>query len=288
MLKLLTKILPDSEIVVRCASAPSKRVVLLLGFGGGSKRFLESFSAFHNERGDSTVAFTMPLAVPGFVRQRLETELAKSVEETRLASGPDTQVCVHSFSNNGAWVLGSLVKRRLLKVDKLIMDSAPSFWYEPLPVLAEARVYGSIVTSVLCSSRGKPPVYFKPLVTPLFYIPLLLSAVVTRLCGLAQMLLFPAAYKQFLVYDTVGLNIYLRDHLPICPTLFLYSTGDSLVTATEVREFIRIQRVRRAELRASDAVVEEEVFESNSIYHVGLWRGARDQYKKALVSFLRD
>jgi hypothetical protein len=289
MYRHLARILPDAEIVLQKVDKPqAKRIVLLLGFGGGSRRFLKSFADFHNaDMGVSTVAFTMPLMAPGFMRNMFEDELARTLHAERLRQGPDVGITVHSFSNNGAWVLGSLQRRGLLgPVQEVVIDSAPQFWYEKMPISREVQVYSSIATSVLASSRGKPPVYWSPFITPLLWVPLLVSTTINRTLLALQTWLLPASLKEVLVSDVVGMNVYLRDNWPTQPCMFMYSAGDKLVTPPEVKEFIEVQRGYRVARGEDLASVREELFDNPDIAHVGLWRGDREHYKEALRSFL--
>jgi len=301
-MRLLTKLVswcfPDAEVVVnRVAGKAARRdrVVLLLGFGGGSKRFLKSFSDYHNAEGRSTVAFTMPMSIPPTARRWFEDRLAEKLHEVRLQEATlagnahtSVKISVHSFSNNGSWVLGQLHRRRLLSsehLSEIIIDSAPQFWYHLMPLSREVEVYGKIATSVLTSRRGQQPCYWSPVITPVLWVPIFVSCAISRVLTLLSSAL-PLSLQDILATDFVGMNRYLRDEFPRVPTLFMYSEGDKLVTAPEVKEFVELQRAKRAASGMPSDSIWEEVFTEDSIPHVGLWHNARNQYKDAVRTFL--
>ncbi len=308
MYNVIRRLFPAATVEIgkaateKVAASGGNRIVLLLGFGGAPKRFLRPIADWHNCQGRHTVSFTMPLAVPAIIRQLLEDEIVRQVHEVHCSSSSSSSsfdsskdsdresefrsrpsVIVHSFSNNGIWVYGSLKRRDEFDIDKVMIDSAPTLWYEDLPIMTEVSVYGRILTSIFASTSSGP-VYYHPIITPLVHIPIYAATIFSRALEVVESWIGSTA----LVPSYVGINRYLRDHFtkPGTPTLFLYSNGDTLVEKEHVENFIEIQRQKNLKLLSGVGadLIHQEIFEG--ISHVALWSRARQQYTSRINSFL--
>ena len=78
--------------------------------------------------------------------------------------------------------------------------------------------------------------------------------------------------------DFVELNLYLRDRCPRVPTLFLYSSGDALIPAAQVKSFQKIWKERGIE-------VSEHAF-GDDIEHVAGFYIHPEKYKALLKKFI--
>jgi len=166
----------------------------------------------------------MPLWAPGFVRKALLNEL-----QTELIECQASKIYCHAFSNNGTWVLAELMQSCKIPISKIVLDSAPWFVYEKLPIRVEAKLLTKVVTSVALNG-----VIDHPIISPAIYNLLLIGCGACRVLELVQ-----NQTSRPLIADLVGLSRFLRDSLPInVPLLMLYSKDDLLIPPEIILEFV--------------------------------------------------
>lgn len=242
------------------------KLVLLLGWGGSQRRNLSKVIDFYNSEGLDVVSVTMPLGIPAFLRHYVEDLTAAELSIYRQKYG-SSELNIHSFSNNGIWVYGSMSKRGILPAHrKVVLDSAPFFHFAPYSIFFEAQVY----TKVFTSSLLKKNVYEHPVLSPTLRAVFAIAAVICRFIESIQ-------GSTPIIEDFIKLNTYIRDQSPGVPHLFVYSEGDELLPAPFIRSF-------RDALRARNVDVTECVFGCN-VPHVGGFYIEPDTYKQKLRDF---
>jgi hypothetical protein len=291
---VLNRVLPDSKLILRFAkkkshdSSSSSRHVLILGWGGSKQRSLAKVAEFYSDRGVNTNCFIMPLGIPCFARLALVKNILNELEAITDQGGD--KVSIHLFSNNGAWTfahLNQLIDARnaqsakkhkpLPRIDRVVVDSAPHFFYKDLSLLDETRMYTKVLTSIIL---GKAQ-YHHVLVSPMLMGALFVLNIFRHALRLVQSLV-PAIN---VVPDYVRLNLYLRDHWPQVPTLFMYSASDFLVQRTEVEDFAQKLKSRLAHDKKEDMIIMHKFAE---VGHTAAFfaAGTRDAYRERLSEFM--
>ena len=227
---------PDSAVNVRLPSLSKvpRKTVLLLGWGGARPRNLKRLQDWYSDdKGLAVLSFIMPLWIPGMARHTLVEELSETLR--RVATG-SSAVLVHSYSNNGAWVLAELLQTRRFSFSKIILDSAPWFIYEPVPVADEARLLSKVVTSVLTNGQVHHPILTPLVVMPLLYVACSISRLLQKLQD--SFVFQDFSFRPF-VPDLISLSKFLRDEMPReSPVLMLFSKEDALIPPEIVRSFM--------------------------------------------------
>ena len=238
LLRLSHFIYPSAVVRNLCPkqSVLGKPQILLLGWGGSVPRNLKKLEDFYSVGKELSVcSFIMPLWSPGFIRQTLIDDLISKLEQNNNSS----KLFVHSYSNNGAWVLAELLQKQI-KVDKLIIDSAPWFVYTKPSITHEAALLTKVATSVLTNGKTQ---HF--IISPLVQFGLVMFCTTSRLLEWIQKLFFSPSFQP-LVKDLVALSCYLRDEIPInLPILFIFTTQDALIPPSIIRDFISLLSKRR-------------------------------------------
>jgi len=274
MLRLCRVIYPDSAVRVRRVARDSqkKATVLILGWGGARPRNLKKLEDYYaEEKGVSTViSFIMPLWAPGLVRQALVDEVAELAKTTssNCTLGP---IYVHSYSNNGAWVLADLMQRKQVAFKKIILDAAPWFVYEKLSLREESSLLSRVFVSIL--TRGN---IFHPLWSPIVTSFLFVACSISRAAENFQSSIFTISRP--LVPDLIGLSTYLRDspELLTIPVLAVYSKDDKLIPPEVIEKFLNHQRSRGVQ-------VESRIFVTGG--HTGSFFLHSVAYKKLIQEF---
>lgn len=271
----------DALPVVHRPSAPSNRVVLILGWGGAKQRNLRKLVQSYSDRGVTSITMVMPLLVPELVRRHITAEAAsmlatelklltkEPIVEDQCADKADGKYFLHSYSNNGAWTYATLLKQRQLPSmpSAVIMDAAPFFMYEALPIIESAKVFSRVLTSTIL----KKDVYYQ---FPLSEVLITLNTVMFA----AARLIIRVQGDTPIIPEMEKMCVYLRDSAPAVPTLFLYSTGDRLVPPEQVRDFM-------GKIKSRGVPVEDKVF-GDEVGHTGSFFLHPKEYMDSVTSFL--
>lgn len=209
-----------------------KEIVLLLGWGGSKRKNLNKLVSYYQSIGVPVISHTMPLLCVGFIRDFLEELVAEEVKK-HLNDNCNSQLLIHSFSNNGMWVYSSLYQRKLLPYPKaVIFDAAPLLWYQKSTLL-EAKEISQIVVSTLL--RG--PIYKHFILTPVSTS--ILYIFISIIKGIQ--IIFP---KVHILPRLIELNRYVKDHSPVVPMLFMYSKGDFLIHYKLIQDYMKVLETR--------------------------------------------
>ena len=145
-------------------SSSHASTILLLGWGGSNRKNLTKIIDFYTGEGVGVVSMTMPLLIPKLLRHYFENLTIAEVQAQIDKSAPNHRLHIHSFSNNGLWTYGSMSKRGILpsSLGKLIIDSAPFFKYQDIPVKEEAMLLSKVFVPILLKTNS----YNHPILTP--------------------------------------------------------------------------------------------------------------------------
>ena len=247
-----------------------KKLVLVTGFGGSNQKNFNKLVNYYTSREFSVVTFIMPLAVPLFVRDLLELRLWKTIKEMNVK-----HMYVHSFSNNGIWVVGSLLKQQELpQIQRIVIDSAPVFYYEELKVTTEVTVLSRVLVSVIL----KGPHYTHPIYTPITKTLLYSMLYGSKMFRAIEKVFFPTFQLRF-VPDFIELNHYIKDKFPVVPTLFIYSNDDDLVPKEYIKDFI--DKIKPKFIKNGNPEL-LQVFTVDKVPHVGIFYHRNKEYQQLL------
>ena len=247
-----------------------KKLVLITGFGGSNQKNFNKLVNYYTSREFSVVTFIMPLTVPLFVRDLLEARLWKIIKEMNVKN-----MYVHSFSNNGIWVIGSLLKQHELpQIQRIVIDSAPVFYYEELKLNIEVNALSRVLVSVIL----KGPHYAHPIYTPITKTLLYLILYGSKFFRTIEKIFSPTIKLRF-VPDFIELNHYIKDKFPVIPTLFIYSKDDNLVPKEYINDFIDKIKPKFIENGNSELL---QVFTVEKVPHVGIFYHRNKEYQQLL------
>jgi hypothetical protein len=212
------------------ANSKEKDIVIVLGWGGGKQKNLKKLVNFYQSKDISVITSIMPQFVPTFVRSYYEREIALSVKKIRARDHVlgKSKLSAHIFSNNGTWAFSTLSRRSdLPSFDKLVIDSAPAFYYKRISVPSEVNLLSRVITSVILQRPQYEHLISIPVKAVLYvFIP------TWRLTNFVQ-----SCFGVDILPDYRELSCHMRDKSPQVPTLFIYSIGDNLVPFERVKEF---------------------------------------------------
>jgi hypothetical protein len=249
-----------------------KKLVLITGFGGSSQRNFNKLVNYYTNREFAVVTFIMPLAVPLFVRDILENRLFSTISQMKMKN-----LYVHSFSNNGIWVIGSLLKQQSLpKIQRIVIDSAPAFYYEELKIDDEVNILSRVLVSVILNG----PTYTHPFYTPITKTLLFSILYGSKFFTTIEKIFFPVIQLKF-VPKFIDLNYYIKDNFPIIPTLFIYSNDDNLVSKEYIVDFI--SKIKPKFIDNNSALLQE--FSVDKVPHVGIFYHRNKEYQELLDKF---
>jgi hypothetical protein len=273
VVSLMGFLAPASRSLV-ISKQTGNRCVVILGWGGSKVKNLSRIREFYSSQASvrTVVSFSMPLWAPEFARKHLISHLCDEV-----ASAKTEEVLVHSFSNNGTWAYGEMSqelskrrgddsKRNTFHISKLVIDSAPYYYYEPIGLAKSVAEYQPVILSVLLNKA----VYHHNIYTPI------LTAILTVLGGTAQAVyMLPFGLGSFLIPDFLLLSLYLKNDSPAVPTLFLYGNRDRLIPPEQVLDYADALRRRFP----PGTTVDTETLDG--VQHVAGFfdSSTRDQYK---------
>ncbi len=264
----------------------ARQGVLLLGWGGSKPRSMAKVSEFYSNRGLPSITYIMPLGIPHAIRLSLLRPIIfelQGLKEQGIES-----ICIHSFSNNGAWSYASLIdmieREDLLhtipKLEKIVFDSGPQLFYEDIGILEEVRVFGRVLTSVVLGRAQYHHTWVTPLLQSLLYPTCFLKRIVNRL----QQIL-PA--NLHIVPPYLEMNCYLRDKSPTIPILFMYSKDDGLIPYDSIVAYKTelVNRYCKNGLNGEE-LVREHMF--SGVGHTAPFfsKITREEYQKVLCQFL--
>jgi len=232
---------------------------------------LRKIEEFYDSRNVKTVSFIMPLGCFKFVRDYFIDDLIDIINKNNSNNDP---IYVHSYSNNGLWAYGDFARRldevKVGKIEKLIIDSAPHFIYQQVPISEEARLLSKVVTSIV--SKGA---YHHPIYTPIIYASLIVMAttsrIITKICQILNI-------KNMIVPDLINLSVYLRDHVPAVDTYFIYSSGDTLIETKTIETFQSYWKDNR------NIPIQSHQF-GDHVPHTSSFYKESDQYKNIIIKF---
>lgn len=253
-----------------CSKCNSNKLMVLLGWGGSTKGNLRKIEQFHRYNGYCTVTCTMPLFVPVPFRNYVNSKVVELIKNHVNVTNED--IFYHVYSNNGSWMYAELMQRSDQGIipypSKTIFDSAaylPSDsvpWYNMVPLFSRP-----IVAMIL-----KKAVYTHDILTPLIVSIMFPCALVGKILQCIS--------GDMLIPNYSKLNNYLRNNLEI-PSLFVYSTGDTLVPVADVEAFISSQIER-------NVTVDIWKVEDLEVQHTASFFLKNDQYSKKLNKFLES
>lgn len=263
------RLYPDARIRTS-STTNNQKLIVLLGWGGSVPRNLKKLEDFYDSRNVRTVSFIMPLGCFKFIRDFLLDDLINTINQNQ--NSKNSSIYVHSYSNNGLWAYGEL-SQRLNEVngniEKLIIDSAPHFIYEPVSIHVEATLLTKVVTSIV--SKGS---YYHPIYTPMIYTGLIItsstSRLITNICRLLNM-------PNIFIPDLIQLSTYLRDKSPSIDTLFIYSSGDMLISPNTINVFQSFWKDRKVPVQSVEF--------GDDVPHTSSFYKYTNEYKSLISNF---
>lgn len=257
---------PSSNV---SANSSKVKTIIVLGWGGSRRKNLNKVIQFYDSIGVNVISHVTPMGSPMFVRTYFDRLIRDEIAH-RVGLG---EFAVHIFSNNGSWSYGSLLKAGFIpNPNCVIMDSAPFFVYKEMELSEDVKLLSQVLTSVILSG----PVYQHPFITPLSKLILYPYILFSRLVTSIQSHL--GVFEIF--FDSISINMLLRDHSPKVPTLFLYSEGDQLVPKERVEDYIN-------HLSNRGVPVSKYVF-GNDVPHVGGFYLHSAEYGNQVRKFLLE
>lgn len=267
---ILNKIYSDAVPLLHIRDGNTKSA-LILGWGGAKQKHLKKITNYYLSRNINVVSVVMPLIVPLFVRKIIETHILEVLHQA-INKSQNSDIICHIFSNNGSWSYARLQNHsNFPRISQLVYDSAPALFYQELSILDESAIFSRVITSVVL----KRPQYVHFPLSNILQL-LLLPGMTFARC----LLWFQTVTGIELVTDIVKMNVWLRDHSPNVPTLFLQSRGDGLVTESIVNEYI-------AHLRQRGIAPRLKLFDE-AVPHVAANAIRYDEYAAALDLFLSE
>jgi hypothetical protein len=239
-----------------------------IGWAGSNQRNYRRLLSYYESRGKHVVLQIMPLFCPEPIRHHFEVEIEQAVKRHYEASS--SKLFVHIFSNNGSWNYASLCKNGKIPMShKIVIDSAPSFWYDRVATASQIDSISAVFTSIMM----KRPVY------DVFPLTNILKVVITRLARVHRFMVDHQGRFHFMT-DFVVLNTYFRDHSPVVPTLFISSSGDKLVPLKDIASFRDSLQQRGVPVMSVDF--------GNDIGHTSAFFKRTSEYTKLIDSFFFD
>lgn len=273
--KIVKRAFPHAVPVVNRSS--SANTVLILGYAGSEPRNYNKLLRYYKSKNVSTVLQVMPMFCPEFIRMIFEDEIETSVRGSCMAEyehqkneHSDHRLLVQVYSNNGSWNYASLCKHNKLPLvpTKLLIDAAPSFWYDEDTLKShQLHALANVLTSII---RGKAEYEVYPLTNILRFI-------IFRSSGLYNFIRRWQGERRWLT-DFMSLNIYFRDNSPKIPTAFVYSSGDKLVPMEDIQQF------KEAYSKAHNIACPEIVF-GDDVGHTSAFFKKPTEYAAFLDSF---
>ncbi len=268
MLRLIELVAPAAVVKKALGASPGRYCVVLLGWGGSKARHLNRVREFYLSRPSvgSVVSFSMPLWAPQFVRTALVKNLMRSIDSK-------ARVICHAFSNNGTWVYGELgleLNKEGAQIERVVIDSAPYFKYETMPLGEAVAKYQPVILSTLLNKD----VYHHPV-----YTPILKAILYTMGLGIKSLYTIPVLGPA-LVPDLITLSLHLRDDTNPIPTLFVYGKEDKLIPPTETEDFA-------AALERRGVPTQRQLFDEAKHVSAFYDKSTREEYKKILDTFFQ-
>jgi hypothetical protein len=273
--RFLGRLFQDAVPLVHRPAESKGKVILLLGFGGSKRKNFAKLINSYNSSGYTVISHTNPLLTPNFISDSFERQIGEVLQNTIneleteystvVSSGRKVKIplIAHIYSNNGTWVYASLMKKCLIReADGLIFDSAPYLVYKHMSLYAEASIFTRVITSVVLGEAK----YHHPLYSPIIRGILLPGFAIRRLLEHTPFV------NDFLLYDYLELNEYLRDRMPVLPSMFIYSKGDKLVPKESIEEFMNLLKKRYFKIETVE--FGEDVGHTGSFY----------KYKEAYIN----
>ena len=190
--------------------------------------------------------------------------------------GSGTDVVVHAFSNNGTWVYGEMCQEienqgDRSEIQKLIIDSAPAFFFEHISLIDAVEKYQPVILSTLLNKDQ----YRHTVLTPIIKVGLFLVG------GFAK-IVYRLPLGQYIVPDLIKLSLYLRDECKLIPTLFIYGSDDKLIPEHLITDFSDSLRSRNDEGSPIEGVRFEGAKHVSSFWD----KTSRQEYRSKVSQFL--
>jgi hypothetical protein len=254
----------DDAVVFHQSTCDDAPVVCILGWGGSKRKHLRHIERFYREKMQySYVSHIMPLYCSTAEYGAYTEQILNKVRMAESA-GAKKKVA-HIFSNNGTWSYARLQKMHaadghaLPLMDRVVYDAAPDLWQEQLPLLELGHKYSRAILPGLLNR----PQYEHPILTPIVTFALA-----------ARIALERATEEDVLL----TLNRYLFEASPTVPHLFLYSSGDQLITPSDIGKF-------QDSMRKRGASVEQQMWGDEVTHCASLMRHPKE-YQAIVASFL--
>jgi len=225
----------DNRVIVN-RGTDARKLVVLLGWGGARQRHLSRVRQFYLEQGFVVVSYISPMSrfVDGSLSESDIAELASSVgrESSQINSN---SFYVHLHSNNGTFVWGALMlalqestPHVLSELSGIIWDSAPRMELRPPGLVFQALGFTFPCIPIMLRKSQ----YAHPLWTPALFLYFLVKMMQARLRPVGK---FGFAQLR---------DVVLHGMPGRAPQLYVYSSGDRLVTRADVEAYISLQRQR--------------------------------------------
>ena len=271
---LLSTFFPNSIpriLIAPTSSSKQPAVILILGWGGATQKNLKKVVSYYEEKGINSVTMVAPLFVPLCIESFFEKEATKLLLQQNKKTPPPKFYC-HLFSNNGSWSYHNFMNR--IKFAKVIMDSGPAAHYDNKSINDEAQALSRVFTSIIL----KKNIYSHAIISPILHTILLPYIVFIRaildLQDRISVPLFPNYLQR---------NIALRDASPVCPHLFICSTGDTILENPHtVAERVEVYGGYIKKRGIPTAI---HVF-GNDVPHTSSFYLYNEEYRKLLDGFL--
>ena len=274
MLKFVNYLAPASTVLVSRGARTGTKSVVILGWGGSKARNLHKVREFYeaSDNVGDVISFSMPLWAPEFIRKAL----VRRIVEFLPKRGSGTDVVVHAFSNNGTWVYGEMCQEienqgDRSEIQKLIIDSAPAFFFEHISLIDAVEKYQPVILSTLLNKDQ----YRHTVLTPIIKVGLFLV-------GGAAKIVYRLPLGQYIVPDLIKLSLYLRDECKLIPTLFIYGSDDKLIPEHLITDFSDSLRTRNDEGSPIEGVRFEGAKHVSSFWD----KTSRQEYRSKVSQFL--
>ena len=215
-------------------------LVVILGWGGSVRKNFDKIQEFYLQKGYTTIVCTMPIMIPSVIRYYLIDCIASAINQhfvnVHELQSNNTKLYYHVFSNNGSWAYADLTEQannsiKVKQPDKVIFDSAAYLPTEHNSVIEESYLLSRPFVAMIL----KRPQYDHWFITRVLTICFLPVVILQQYCS--------KYYGSSILPDIYSLHSYLKYKHSI-PSLFVYSTGDQLVSVSMVEDFISHQQIR--------------------------------------------
>lgn len=275
---LLRSIFPKSKPIVQTFNKPVEDVVVILGWAGSNPKNYVKLQQYYHSIGKTTILEITPLFTPNFIRKEQTESLVSIINYHCLSSKNENKsinndnkskkLYFHIFSNNGSWTYSSLYFRsKLQHPEKVIIDSAPFFYYNEFEPYDLAVLFSKAITSIVL----REPIYYHSIITPIVIYML------TAFFYMDYNIIKKINSDYQLLPEYVKLNDFFRNDSPNIPTLFIYSLGDKIIPKENILEFKKYLDNRN--------IITSEKFFGEEVKHVAAYFKYPKEYEDVVKEF---